>query len=440
MTDRVVVIGAGFGGLATARGLKGADVEVTLVDRNNFHTFHPLLYQVATAGLNAADIAHPVRGIVRDLPNVTVRRARVTAVDWDDQVVELDDGGHVPFDHLVVAAGATANYFNIPGAAEFSLPLYTLDDAASLRNHVLSQFEAADANPALVEDGALTFVVVGGGPTGVEVAGALAELFDGALRRDFPSFDVNKSRIILVEALDDVLSAFRDRSRQDACTALRRRGVEVRLATSVASVSPRDVQLSDGERIASRTVIWAAGVQASPLAQAVGAEPTRGRRIVVGPDLRIPGHPNAFAIGDIAAVTDGQGNAQPLPGLAQVAMQSGRHVAGEIRRAIDGDAPRTFRYVDKGAMATIGRRAAVADLPFGVRLSGTVGWFAWLGLHLVQLVGFRNRLSVLVNWAWAYIGSDRGPRLIFDARRRHTAATNGAVRHFTDWDPARTAR
>lgn len=409
---RVVVIGAGFGGLAVARGLDGAPVDVTVVDRHNFHTFQPLLYQVATAGLNAADVAYAVRGILRGTANACFRQGTVTAVDWDAGEIELDGGaGHLPFDHLVVAAGATANFFGIDGAAEHSRPLYTLDDAVALRNHVLRRFEAADADPSLIDDGALTFVVVGGGPTGVEVAGALAELFDVVIRRDFPTLDLDAARIVLLEAVDDLLGPFRPASRAHAREALEARGVEVRTGTAVESVTATRVRLAGGEEIRSHTLIWGAGVRANPLAAALGVETGRGGRIVVGPDLRIPGRPEAFAIGDVAAIDDGEDGL--LPGVAQVAMQSGKHVAGEIRRQLAGQAPKPFRYRDKGSMATIGRRSAVADLPARIRLSGTIGWFAWLALHLVTLIGFRNRLSVLLNWAWNYFTWDRGPRLIF---------------------------
>ena len=409
---RVVVVGAGFGGLAVARGLKGAPVEVTVVDRNNFHTFQPLLYQVATAGLNAADVAYVVRGVVRGLDNVAFRQGTVTGVDWQARTVALDDGGTLPFDHLVVAAGATANFFGIEGAAEHSLPLYTLEDAVALRNHVLGRFEAADADPALLAEGALTFVVVGGGPTGVEVAGALAELFDVVLRRDFPRLDVGGARVVLVEAVDDLLGSFKAPSRAHARSALEARGVDVRTVTAVESVTPTTVTLESGEVIPSHTLIWAAGVRANALADALGVETGKGGRIAVGPDLRIPGHHDAFAIGDIAAIGDGHGGF--LPGVAQVAMQSGAYVA----RAIRATTTRPFRYTDKGSMATIGRRAAIAELPLGIRLSGTIGWWAWLGLHLLQLMGFRNRLSVLLNWTWSYFTWDRGPRLIFWSRRR----------------------
>lgn len=431
---QVVVIGAGFGGLAVARGLADRDdVEVTLVDRNSFHTFQPLLYQVATAGLNAADVAYAVRGIVRGHGNVAFRQATVTAVDWDGRGVELDGGDRLPFDHLVVSAGATAAFFGIPGAAEHALPLYTLADAAALRNHILGRFEATDAaqsvrhggGPSLLDDGALTFAVVGGGATGVEVAGALAELFTVVLRRDFPHLDVGKARIVLLEMGEDLLPVFGPASRSHARATLEDRGVEVRTGATVAEITPTRIRLGSGEELAAHTLIWAAGVQANPLAATLGVETSRGGRIVVGGDLRIPGHPEAFAIGDVAAIPDGTGGL--LPGVAQVAIQSGHHVAGEISRALAGRPPMPFRYHDKGTMATIGRRAAVAEIPLPVavpfvgrqlRLSGTPGWLAWLGLHLVYLIGFRNRASVLLNWAWNYVTWDRGPRLIFSSEPR----------------------
>ena len=418
MRPKVVVVGAGFGGLAAVRGLAGVPVEVTLVDRNNFNTFQPLLYQVATAGLNAADIAHAVRGIVRGIDNVTFRQGAVSGVDWDARTVALDDGDHLPFDVLLVAAGATAEYFGVPGAAEHARPLYTLADAASLRNHILGRFEAVDADPSLVDEGALTFAVVGGGATGVEVAGALAELFQVVLRRDFPRLDIGKAQIVLLEMGEDLLPAFGASSRADARATLEDRGVEVRTGETVAAVTPTSIRLGTGEELAAHTLVWAAGVKASPVAELLGVETTQGGRVVVGPGLRIPGHPEAYAVGDVAAIPDGRGGS--LPGVAQVAIQSGRHVAAEIRRELEGEAPVPFRYVDKGSMATIGRRAAVAEIPVPgggiVRLSGTPGWLAWLGLHLVYLVGFRNRASVLLNWAWNYLTWDRGPRLIFESR------------------------
>lgn len=420
-SPRVVVVGAGFGGLAVARGLAGSGpgaADVTLVDRNNFHTFQPLLYQVATAGLNAADVAHAVRGIVRNHGNVRFRQGSVTGVDWAARTVVLDRGAHLPFDHLVVAAGATAEHFGIPGAAEHGWPLYTLADAAALRNHILERFEAADADPAgaTLDDGALTFAVVGGGPTGVEVAGALAELIRVVLRKDFPHLDTGRARIVLLEMGDDLLPGFGPRSRAVARRTLHSRGVEVRTGEAVAEATPTRIVLRSGEELRAHTLVWAAGVRASPIAAALGVATGRGGRILVDRALRIVDHPEASAIGDIAAV-DGM----PLPGVAQVAIQGGRHVAAQLRGRVPTGTP--FRYTDKGAMATIGRRAAVAEIPVPaaggrtLRLAGTPGWVSWLGLHLVYLIGFRNRASVLLNWAWNYLTWDRGPRLIFGERR-----------------------
>jgi NADH dehydrogenase len=429
----VVVVGAGFGGLAVAEGLAGAPVDVTVLDRNNFHQFLPLLYQVATAGLNAADVAYPVRGIVRRHPNVRFRQATVVGVDWDAGVVRIEDGPDIAFDRLVVAAGATAEFFGIDGAADVSFPLYTLDDAVALRNHVLRCFEAADADPALVDDGALTFVVVGGGPTGVEVAGALAELFDVVLRRDFPALEVDRARIVLVEMGGELLPPFAPSSRATARSTLASRGVDVRTGTAVARVEPTRVHLADGTAVPAHTLVWAAGVRAGGIAATLGVATGRGGRIAVAPDLRIDGHPEAFAVGDIAATPDGRGGS--LPGVAQVAIQGGKHVARTIRAELAGRPIRSFRYRDKGSMATIGRRAAVAEIPLplpgrpALRLRGTLGWLAWLGLHLVYLIGFRNRLSVLLNWAWNYVTWDRGPRLIFGTRARQLAASRMAARN-----------
>ncbi len=411
---RVVVIGAGFGGLAVARSLTGAPVEVTVVDRNNFHTFQPLLYQVATAGLNAADVASVVRGILQRRANVDFRLGAVDGVDWAERDVLLADGGRLPFDHLVVAAGSAPAFFGVPGAQEHGFPLYSLDGATALRNHVLERFEAAAADPALIGDGALTFVVVGGGPTGVEVAGALAELVDRVLQHDFHHLDVHRARIVLVEQAPHLLGAFSNGSRRYAGSVLRRRGVEVRLEASVAEVEPTRVRLGDGEVLRAHTLVWAAGVQAGGLAASLGVPTGRGGRIAVGPDLAIEGHAEAFAIGDIADIDDGTGGR--LPQLAQVAMQGGSLAAEQILADLDGRPRRAFRYRDKGSMATIGRRAAVAELPGGIHLRGTLAWGAWLGLHLIELMGFRNRLSVFLNWAWNYLTWDRGPRLIFGRR------------------------
>ena len=409
--DRVVVVGAGSGGIEVVRSLAGRAVDITLIDRNNFHTFQPLLYQVATAGLNAADVAHVVRGLFHDQPNVRFRQANVAGVDWDARTVLLDGHPPVPFDHLVVAGGASVTWFGTPGAAEHGFPLYTLADATRLRNHIVERFEAADADGANTADGELTFVVVGGGPTGVETAGALVELFAMVFRKDYPELDVSRARVVLVEMQDHLLGPFGPASRKHALDTLTSRGVEVRLGAAVAEVTPKAVVLRDGEVIPARTLVWAAGVKANPLADALGLEQDRGGRLVVGPDLRVPGRDGVWAIGDIAAARGRDGGL--LPQLAPVAMQAGRHVARQILRLGEGKPTEPFRYRDKGTMATIGRRAAVAELPGRIRLRGAPAWLAWLGLHLVFLVGKRNRASVLLNWAWNYLTWDRGPRLLF---------------------------
>ena len=410
----VVIVGAGFAGLAVARGLDKAPVEVTLIDRQNYTTFQPLLYQVATSGLNAADVAHPIRGLFHRQRNLHVQRGEATGVDWDRRVVRLADDREVPFDHLVVAVGAVATWFGVPGAAEHATPLYTLDDAVSLRNHVLERFEAADAEPALIDRGELNFVVVGGGPTGVETAGAMAELFSVVFRRDYPSLGVGRARVVLVEARDALLAPFHASSQRAALDTLRARQVEVRLDETVAEVTADHVRFASGEMLPTRTVIWAAGVRAHPLPAALGLPTTRAGRVEVERDLRVVGHPDVWAVGDVAAAPDhGRGgDGDPLPQLAPVAMQSGGHAARQIARLLEGRPTQPFRFRDKGTMATVGRRSAVAELPGRIRLRGTPAWFAWLGLHLLYVAGLRNRLSVLLNWAWGYLTWDRGPRII----------------------------
>jgi NADH dehydrogenase len=427
VTPRVVIVGAGFAGLHAARGLADVPVEVTLVDRHNFHTFLPMLYQVATAGLNPADVAYPVRGIFHRQPNVEFRQASVTGVDWDTRHVELEGDDRLPFDYLVVAAGAVVNTFDLPGT-EHAFPLYTLADAVVLRNHVLARFEAAHVDRSLVDQGALTVVVVGGGPTGVELAGALTELLK-VLRRDFPRLEVDRARIVLLEMAPDLLGPFQPLSQRHALETLRSRGVEVLLGEAMASMSSTEVTLRSGEVIPTHTVAWSAGVQANPLAAALGIETGRGGRIVVDRGLRIPGHLNAFAAGDVAEIVapalgrwrlpwrprQSRGPA-PIPQVAQLAMQSGDHVARQIAADLEDRPARPFVYIDKGIMATIGRRSAVTELPVGLSLKGTLAWLAWLGLHIFYLIGFRNRASVLLNWSWNYLTYDRGARLIFDAR------------------------
>ena len=406
----VVVVGAGFAGLAAARGLAELPIDVTVVDARNHHTFQPLLYQVATAGLDGDEICFPVRGIFARQRNARVRLGTVESIDLDRRRVELQDGSALRYDHLVLAAGAVTNTFGIPGVDEHAFGLKSLADALELRSHVLMRFEEADAEPRRVDDGVLTVVVVGGGPTGVELAGGLAELFSRVLRRDFPRMDVHRARVVLVEATDRLLGMLHPSLSDKARATLERLGVEVLLGTQVAELTPHGVRFGDGSRVATHTVVWTAGIRANPLAESLGVELTKGGRVVVDADLSIPGHPEVFVAGDLAAATDRDGS--PLPQVAPVAMQGAEHVAANIRRRLHGEPTTDFHYLDRGTMATIGRNHAVAELPGGLRLSGLVGWLAWLVLHLVMLIGFRNRANVLVNWAWNYLTYDRASRII----------------------------
>ena len=407
---QVVIVGAGFAGLTAARGLAGLPLDVTIVDSRNHHTFQPLLYQVATAGLDGDEICFPVRGIFAKQTNCRVRLGAVERTDLDDRNVTLHDATVIRYDHLIVAAGAVTNTFGVPGVDEHAYGLKSLTDALDLRSHVLMRFEEADANPGRVDDGILTVVVVGGGPTGVELAGGLAELFSRVLRRDFPRMDIHRARVVLVEATDRLLGMLHPSLSDKARDTLERAGVEVLLNTQVSELTAEEVRFSDGSRIPTHTVVWTAGIRANPLAEALGVELTKGGRIVVGSDLSVPGHPEVFAVGDIAATTGHDGSV--LPQVAPVAMQGAGHATEMIRRRLHGEATTDFHYVDKGTMATIGRNHAVAQLPGGIRLSGFVGWLAWLMLHLVMLIGFRNRANVMVNWAWNYLTYDRASRII----------------------------
>jgi NADH:quinone reductase (non-electrogenic) len=422
----VAIIGAGFGGLAAAHGLLGEPVDVVLIDANNFHTFQPLLYQVATAGLDADDVSFPVRGIVRPrrrwwwpwrrVPtNVDVLMARVTSVDLDERLVSTEGDVRISYETLVLATGAVSHDFGVPGVAEHAFPLKQLDDALALRAHILDRFERAAADATLVAAGGLDVVVCGGGPTGVELAGGLLELYHKVLARDFPQLPVAEARIVLVEMADRLLTPFTEQSSRRALRTLERGGVEVRVGVGVDRIEYTKVHLTDGSVIAAHTAVWATGVTAEGLAATTGTPVGRGGRLVVEADLSLPGHPEVFAIGDIAASPDRDGT--PLPQVAQPAIQGGKHVARQILRRRRRLPTEPFRYFDKGQMATIGRHDAVTEFPNGWRLSGPIGWLSWLGLHLVYLMGFRNRLNVLVNWAWNYVTYDRGSRILRESER-----------------------
>jgi NADH:ubiquinone reductase (H+-translocating) len=416
----VLVIGAGFGGLSAAKRLSGQGVEVTIVDRHNFHTFQPLLYQVATAGLDVSDIAYPVRTIFRKRRDVRFRHGEVRQVDLDARRVVLEDGSILRYDELIVATGATAGFFGIAGAAERSHPLYTLGDARKLRNLLLACLEDAEARPKL-HDGGARIVVVGGGATGVETAGAVMELLDASRRRDSLELDWSRTKVVLVDSNDRLLSGFHEKAGSYALDTLRGRGVDVRLGAPVVEVSEAGLRLGgehDGEVVRADLVIWAGGVTVDgTLAASLQVQRQKGGRVVVRDDLSLEGRPEVSVVGDAAAVPVGKarGPANDIcPQLAQVAIQSGRHAAEQILRRRDGLGTTDFHYLDKGQMATIGRRAAVAQLTHGPVIRGLLGWLAWLGLHLVYLIGFRNRLVVMVNWTWRYFDWPSGPRLIID--------------------------
>jgi NADH dehydrogenase len=405
----VVIIGGGFGGLFGARAFKHAPVEVTLIDRHNHHVFQPLLYQVATAGLSPGDIASPIRWILRRQKNVRVLLGEAQAIDVASRRVLLDGGESLTYDYLIVAAGADNSYFGHPEWAPFAPALKTLDDALRVRARMLLAYEVAEReeDPA-VRKRMLTSVIVGGGPTGVEMAGAIAEIAHQTLSDEFQSIHTAESRIVLVEAGPSILSTFPEKLRNAGRKSLQKLGVEVREKAAVTRVEHETVWLGD-ERIEAGTIIWAAGVAASPLGKTLGVPLDRAGRVLVQKDLTIPGHPEVFVVGDLASVTDENGH--PYPGVAQVAMQQAQQAARNVVRAIDGQSPAEFHYKNLGTLATIGRNSAIADLGW-LRVSGFPAWLLWLFIHIFWLIGFRNRILVLVQWAGAYITYQRSVRLI----------------------------
>ena len=414
--SHVVIIGGGFGGLYAARTLKDAPVQVTLIDRRNFHLFQPLLYQVATGWLSPADIASPLRVVLKRQRNAQVLLAEATDIDVANRLVILKDG-EVSYDTLIVATGARYNYFGHPQWETLAPSLKTIEDATEIRRRILFAFEAAEREPDPEHVRSwLTFVLVGGGPTGVELAGTLGELAKDTLRQDFRHVNPAESRILLVEGADRILPTYPAELSAKATTALARLGVTVRTGATVTDVQSDAVIIrsnEQSEQLATHTVIWAAGVQASPLgrilATATGVELDRAGRVMVAPDLSIPNHPDIFVIGDLAHYRNQQG--QPLPGVAPVAMQQGRYVAELIQRRLRGQTPPPFHYRDRGSMAIVGRAEAVADVR-GRRFSGLLAWLAWLFIHLMNLVEFENRLLVVIQWAWNYFTRNRSARLI----------------------------
>ncbi len=418
MTDKIVgrpgvlIVGAGFGGLTLARDLAGEDVSVRLVDRNNYHTFQPLLYQVATAGLDPEQVAHSVRDIFQKQDNFSFRMDTVYDINFGEKTVLVKDNGGIDYDYLVLAAGASANYFGIDGAEEHSIPVKNLLNAVRLRNHILYQFEQAQKKPELIEEGILNFVVVGGGPTGVETSGALVELFDHVLCRDFSEELVQEARVMLLEMTPTLLNPYEAYLRTYTKEALEKRGVDVRLETTVSKVTNDTVHLQSEKTIPTRTLIWAAGVKANPLADHLTVEQTRGGRIVVDQDLSLPDLDDVFVIGDMAAATDPEGELYPQ--LAPVATQSGHHVAEQVTRLEKGTNTEPFVYDDPGQMATIGRHDAVVEFEGGFSLTGYFAWLIWVILHIAKLIGFRHKVMVFLSWVYNYFTYGASSRLILD--------------------------
>jgi NADH dehydrogenase len=434
---RVVIVGGGFGGLYTARALANVPVDVTLIDRRNHHLFQPLLYQVATAALNPSDIAQPIRSILRKQSNVTVLLDEAIAVDAPARRLLLAEGAPLPYDYLVLATGATHSYFGHDEWQQLAPGLKTIEDALEIRKRILYAFEEAERAVDPDQRAWLTFVVVGGGPTGVELAGAIAEVAFHTLKRDFRRIDPTKARVVLLEGAPHLLGAYSPKSQVRALTQLEQLGVEVRLSAKVTRIDANGVTVG-GEHIASRTVLWGAGVAASPLGRSLGVPLDRAGRVQVTPTLNVPGHPDVFVIGDLAAVKNADGTL--VPGVAPAAMQEGRYVAQAIED-LAHDKPifsHPFEYVDKGSLATIGRRKAVADLPGHIRLWGLVAWLAWLFIHILFLIGFRNRFIVLFEWAWAYLTFQRGARLITGPVAREGLPAEPAARAAVAGEPLRS--
>lgn len=408
---RVVILGAGFAGMNCARGLAKADVSVTMIDRHNHHLFQPLLYQVATASLSPAQVASPIRAILKSQRNTEVLLGEVHAIDKTRRVVRFNER-EISYDYLVIAVGAVVSYFGHPEWAKYALGLKTISDATEIRRRVLLAFENAESETDLAKRKRLLhFILVGGGPTGVEMAGAIAELAHGALLSDFRHINPAETKITLIEAAPRILGTFPESLSEEGRKTLEGLGVDVLTNTRVENIDSAGVWVN-GQCLESNQIIWTAGVQAAPVAKWLGVEGDRGGRVKVGPDLSLPGHPEIFVAGDAALVLDEDG--KPLPGVAPVAMQEGKYLARLLRKKLIGEStPPPFRYWDKGNLATIGRSNAIADLG-KFQLKGWFGWVAWVVVHIYYLIGFKNRLTVMFEWAWAYLTFQRGVRLIVD--------------------------
>jgi NADH:quinone reductase (non-electrogenic) len=410
----VLILGGGFAGVGAAQKLKDADAEVVLVDRHDYHTFQPLLYQLATGLLEETAVGHSLRDLVGHQGNTTVHRAGVAAVDLDAREATFDDLDPISYDYLVFGLGAEVTFFGTEGAAEHAFPMYTLPHAINLKNHLLKRWDAVDHDPTLLADGALNVVVVGGGPTGVETAGALAELYRAEFVKDYPDIPQDEARIILVEAGPELFSMFKPKLREYAAKALTDRTVEVRTGALVASVAPNRVTLKSGEVINAHTLVWGAGLQGNPVVQSLGVELERGNRIGVGSDLTLPGHPEVYVVGDVAAIVDTK-TEQVLPQLGSVALQSGEHVGETIAHRIAGKKTKPFAYKDKGTMAAIGRRAACVQMLGGRTMTGLKAQLAWSAVHLALLPTNEDRAKAVVDWAGATATHQRAGRITIES-------------------------
>lgn len=405
----IVIIGAGFAGLETARGLVHAPVRITLIDKNNHHLFQPLLYQVAIAGLVPSQIAQPVRTIFRKQKNLTFQMGEVSAIDFDAKYVKLN-GSVIAYDYLVLAVGGRTNFFGFDNIEKSGFQLKDLDTAVKTRNHLLSMFEqASHTADAEKRKAQLTFVIVGGGPTGVETAGALAELITHVMRKDFPSLNLSEAHVVLLEATAHLLGSYPSELRQATSKLLKKKNVDIRLNSKLESYNGQLVKLADGTRIETQTVIWTAGVKATEIVDELNVDKASGGRIRIEPTLQLPGHPETFVIGDASFLLDEKG--LPLPMISTVAIQQGVFTAKSIRNLMNAKPLNHFHYKDPGLLATIGRNAAVARI-FGISFSGYIAWVIWVFLHIYRIIGFRNRIIVMFNWAWDYVFYDNQVRLI----------------------------
>jgi NADH dehydrogenase len=411
---RVLILGGGFAGVGAAQKLQKADAEVVLVDRHDYHTFQPLLYQLATGLLETTAVGHSLRDLLSRHDNTTIHKAQVSAIDLGQRRVEFDEIAPISYDVLVFGLGAEVNFFGTAGAPAHAFPMYTLPHAVNLKDHLLERWEAADRDPSLIEDGALNVVVVGGGPTGVETAGAIAELYRGDFAKDYPEVDDADARVILVEAGSELFPMFKPKLREYAERALVDRGVEVKTGTAVASVEPTRVTLKSGETIEAHTLVWGAGLQGNALVQTLGLELQRGNRIGVGPDLTLPDHPDVYVVGDIAAITDAK-TEQVLPQLGSVALQSGEHAGEQIAARLEGKQAKPFEYKDKGTMAAIGRGAAVVQFLGGKTVTGAKAQVAWGAVHLALLPTNEDRAKAVVDWFGAATSHQRVGRITVES-------------------------